>query len=232
MSTRTQQEAGPPARGRRRAALAVALTAAVLAVAAAVGLGLGTGGEDPPAAAATPTAVPTPSAAPSTAPDPGTAPTTTPSGPPLSEAPALGDAVVADELPPSLAPVPLDGTAEAPGDGVSATLTEVTAVEGTGVGPGNLAGPALRIGVRVTNGSADAVDLDAVVVSAASGADLVPAPPLDDPATVPFGGSLAPGDSAEGVFVFTVPTDARDLVTVSVAHRAGAPFLVFAGPAD
>jgi hypothetical protein len=150
----------------------------------------------------------------------------------LSEAPELGDAVVADELPPSLAPVPLDATAEDPDDGVSATLEEVEAVDGTGVGPGNVAGPALRITVRVANGSSEPVDLDAVVVAASSGADRVPAPPLGDPSAAPFTGSLAPGDTALGVYVFSLAADARDLVTVSVGHRADAPFLVFSGPAD
>jgi hypothetical protein len=34
-----------------------------------------------------------------------------------------------------------------------------------------------------------------------------------------------------GVYLFTVPEDDRDTVTVSVGYEAGAPYLVFTGSA-
>ena len=46
-----------------------------------------------------------------------------------------------------------------------------------------------------------------------------------------FGGVLQTGRSAEGRYVFSVPEDARDVVTVTVGYAAGAPFLVFTGSA-
>ena len=39
-------------------------------------------------------------------------------------------------------------------------------------------------------------------------------------------------EAAEGVYVFSLAEDARDLVTVSVGYQAGAPFMVFTGSAD
>ncbi len=234
----TPEDTRPPARTGRRgllvgALLVVALLAGVLA--AAAGLGPGQDADDPAGASAgTSTSSAAPSATPLSSPS-GTAEPTpvvpSPSGPPLSEAPDPQNAVVADELPPDLAPVPLDGTAEAADDGISATLESLEAIEGTGVGPGEVAGPALRVTVRVANDSAEPVDLDAVVVNASSGEDEVPAPTLGDPSAAPFAGSLEPGGTADGVYVFRVPVDARDLVTVSVGYRADAPFLVFSGAA-
>jgi hypothetical protein len=43
---------------------------------------------------------------------------------------------------------------------------------------------------------------------------------------------VEPGQSAEGVYVFTVPVpaDARDQVTIEVGYEAGAPLLQFTGP--
>ena len=36
--------------------------------------------------------------------------------------------------------------------------------------------------------------------------------------------------SGEGVYVFSVPTDVRDRVTLEVGYQAGAPLLLFTGP--
>jgi hypothetical protein len=136
----------------------------------------------------------------------------------------------ATALPPSLPAVPL-GEPAAVGNGITAVVSGLEAIDGTAQGPGNVAGPALRATVRVTNGTAEPVSLDAVVVDLATGPDLTPASPLDDPSELPFSGTAAPGETVEGVYVFTVPADDRDAVTVSVGYQAGAPFLVFTGSA-
>ena len=64
------------------------------------------------------------------------------------------------------------------------------------------------------------------------GADRTPASPLDDPSRRPFCGMVAAGESADGVYVFSVPADARDSVTIEVGYQAGAPLLLFTGPVD
>jgi hypothetical protein len=136
-----------------------------------------------------------------------------------------------DDPPPSRPAVALDAAAEA-GDGVSASLVSLDAIEGTATGPGNIAGPALRITVRIANGTDEPVSLGGVVVDLASGRDLVPASPLGDPSAAPFAGTVAPGEHADGVYVFTIPEEDRGSVTVSVGYQAGAPLLVFTGSAS
>ncbi|GAB3357126.1 hypothetical protein [Modestobacter lapidis] len=136
----------------------------------------------------------------------------------------------ADALPPSLPAVPLDQPA-AVGNGITGAVVSLEAIDGTAQGPGNVAGPALRATVRISNDTAEPVSLDAVTVDLATGTDLTPASPLDDPSELPFRGTVAPGEAAEGRYVFTVPVDARAVVTLSVGYQAGAPFLVFTGPA-
>ncbi|SHN70786.1 hypothetical protein SAMN05660350_01783 [Geodermatophilus obscurus] len=228
MTTGTPGRTPREARHRRLlAAGAVTLgAAALLAVALVAGRG-GTepAGSGPPAAIASPeatgTAEPTATAGPSASVPPAPAPTGDP-------AVLTGDPA---ELPPGLPAVALDGTA-AVGDGVTGTVESLEATEGTATGPGNVAGPAVRVTVRLANGTAEPVSFDGAVVTLAHGAEQVPASPLDDPSARPFSGVVDPGDSAVGVYVFTVGQDARGAVTVSVGYRPGAPYLVFTGAAD
>lgn len=214
--------------GFRRRGVLVA-TLAVLAVVACVLVGWAVGGpgDTSNVAGAVPTATGPTTSAPTTS-----APTTSPPTPagPTDVAPApavVGEPVAADELPPSLPPVDLDDPTET--GGVTVELVAVEAIEGTGRGPGNVAGPAVRVTVRLDNGSADPLDLFGVAVDLAYGEDGRPGPTLDDPSAAPFSGRLAPGDSAEGVYVFRVPPDARDDITVSVGHQPGAAYVVFTG---
>lgn len=207
----------PPApTARRRLVLGGALVALVVAVLVVVlvvrepGSG-GSVGE--PTASAAPTSL---------APPPELAPA------PVTPEPT-GPTSVVDELPPSLEPVALDQEA-AVGNGITAEVESLEAIEGSGQGPGNIAGPALRVTVRIVNGTAEPVSLDGVAVDLAHGTELVPASPLDDPSVAPFSGSLQPDESALGVYVFSVPAGDRDLVSLSVGYQAGAPFLVFTGP--
>ena len=203
---------------RRRVWLGVAV-AAVVVVLVVLGL-LSTGGDDdrtPSAAAEEPastTTAPPVVAAP-------TAPTPEPTGPTED----------VDDPPPSRPAVALDEAAEV-GDGVSASLVSLDAIQGTATGPGNIAGPALRITVRIENGTDGPVSLGGVVVDLASGPDLVPASPLGDPSAAPFAGTVAPGGHADGVYVFTIPEEDRGSVTVSVGYQAGAPLMVFTGSAS
>ncbi len=219
MSTVPGTPASPPTPARRRRLLLAAAAAAVLAVLVTLGVVLA-GDEEatsaPPAATATPTEAPAAATEPAVVPQ---LPTPEPTGPTED----------VDEAPPSLPEVPLDAEG-AVGNGVVVTLPAIEAIEGTAVGPGNIAGPALRVTVRVANGTAEPVALGGVAVNLAHGPDRTPASPLDDPSRRPFATMVEPGQSAEGVYVFTVPADARDLVHVEVGYEAGAPLLQFTGP--
>ncbi|MGY1591291.1 hypothetical protein ACI79D_04875 [Geodermatophilus sp. SYSU D00708] len=210
---------GRPPAPRRRRLVAAGAVAFVLLVALVLVLVTRGADGDGTAAAAPTSAAPT-SGAPedeTVAPLP---PTPTPTGP--------TDNV--DEPPPSLPEVAIDAPA-AVGNGIVASIASVEAIDGTAVGPGNVAGPALRLTVRIENGTSEAVSLDGVSVNLSYGADREPASPLDDPSRVPFTGTVEPGATGEGVYVFSVPTDVRDLITVEVGYQAGAPLLLFTGPA-
>lgn len=214
--------------GTRRRVWLGAAVAVVVVVLTGVSLLLSGGDDDrTPSAAAGETTASTTTAPPvvaaPTAPTPAPTPETTPepTGP-------TGDV---DDPPPSRPACALDAAAEV-GDGVSASLVSLDAIEGTATGPGNIAGPALRITVRIENGTDEPVSLGGVVVDLASGRDLVPASPLDDPSAAPFAGTVAPGEHADGVYVFTIPEEDRGSVTVSVGYQAGAPLMVFTGSAS
>jgi len=89
----------------------------------------------------------------------------------------------------------------------------------------------VRVTVRIENGTRENVSLDGVAVNASYGTGSTPASPLDDPSRAPFTGTVSPGDAGQGVYVFRVPPEERDLVTVEVGYEAGAPLLLFTGKA-
>ena len=207
----------PPPRDRRKLLLLAAAAAVLVVALVALVLVLGNDDEGTTNAAGT-------GATTSTARDTSVIPpppTPTPTGPTAN----------VDELPPALPEVALDAPA-AVGNGVVATLPSIESIEGTAVGPGNIAGPALRVTVRIENGTDEPVWLDGVAVNLYHGEERTPASPLDDPSRSPFTGSIAPGESGEGVYVFSVPTEVRDLVTIEVGYQAGAPLLLFTGSVD
>ncbi len=220
----------PPVRSSRRllAGVAAAVLVAVLAVLALFSSGA-VGDQSAPPASAQSSGTGRPTPAPTSGPDPAAPVVPEPTA--GAEAPVQvvpGPTAGGDVLPPVLPAVALDERGEV-GDGVTATVRSLEAIEGTGYGPGNIAGPALRVTLLLENGTQDPLDLGGVAVELTTGPDSAPASPLDDPSQAPFPGTLASGESAEGVYVFTVPVDQRDLVTISVGHRPGAPVMVFRG---
>jgi hypothetical protein len=222
-------------RGRRRGIIAAA-AAVLAAVLVAVVIGL-SGGNDDGSAPAAASSSPAPSTgAGATASD--SAATT---APPESEdaadedreepAPDAAEPVSAEgeQLPPVLPEVPLDAEAS-PDDGVVLTVPRIEAIQGAAEGPGNVAGPAVRVTIRIENETGDPLSLDGVAVNMFHGEENTPASPLEDRTRQPFVGDLPDGEAAEGVYVFSVPADARDLVSVELGYRAGAPRAVFSGP--
>ncbi|MBM7807382.1 hypothetical protein JOD57_003219 [Geodermatophilus bullaregiensis] len=212
---------GPTGRRLLLVAAGAVLAAALLALAVA---GSGDGGPGVSAAPTTTEATPTP------APTEIVEPTGTVPPPPPTPEPT-GPTEAADELPPRLAPVALTEQAGV-GNGVTAAVEGIEAIEAGGQGPGQVGGPAVRVTVRITNGTDAPVSLDAVAVDLSHGPGAAPASPLDDPSSAPFTGTAGPGADATGVYVFSVPEGERDALTLAVGYQAGAPYLVFTGSAD
>jgi hypothetical protein len=211
--------AGGPRRSRKLLlAVGAALVAAVLVVVAVVLGSRDDGGTTDAAASSSPART-------SSTPAETTAPSSTT---PSSTTPEPAQPAVADgELPPALPAVALDQPVVV--DEVTATLPEIEEITGQATGPGDVAGPALRVTVRIQNGTQEAIALDEVSVNAYYRADLTPAPPLNDPSALAFFGPLPAGEAAEAVYVFRVPPEQRGQVTLEVGYRPGAPLAIFSG---
>jgi hypothetical protein len=117
-------------------------------------------------------------------------------------------------------------------EGVTVDVPTIEAVEAEAQGKGSVAGPAVRVTVRLRNGTAAPLVLDDAVVTLTYGADSAPASPVEDSSVARFTGTLEPGAEGEGVYVFRVPADQRGAVTVQVAVRPGASVVTFAGAVD
>lgn len=222
-------------RGQRRL---VTVGAAVLVVLLAIAVwalarsnGSGSSAADVASAGATPTGAapasgatpgPTVSAKPtSTAP-----PATADPVPTAAAAPASAAAAPAgDRERPAVAPAAVSSVAGGP----TVHLSNVGHVDGQAVGPGDIAGPALRMSIVIENAGADDLDLSLVAVNAFIGTDRRPAGTLTQPGGAPFNGTLKPGQSATGVYLFTVPVADQHQVTLVVDYRAGQPSAVFTG---
>lgn len=208
------------------------VTAAVLAL--VVGLGiwlLGSDDQDAPDAPATSDqpvvgTEPTPDPAPTSGPTPEPAPS---SGPTATPSPGSLDVVPVQEVS-TKPPVPLTEPADFD-NGMTLAIERIESVQGVARGTGEVAGPALRLTLRMSNGSDSAVSLESAVVDLTTGADQTPAPTLTDPGGRPFAGDVPAGGSRTGVYVFAVPEDARDRLRVAVSYLSGAPVVVLAGAA-
>jgi hypothetical protein len=101
------------------------------------------------------------------------------------------------------------------GGGVTATLTATKTLDVDAKGPGETSGPAVAATIQVTNGSNQPFDLSTLAVTATYGAS-VPAVQTGAGPAEDFKGSVAPGSSATGVYVFRVPSADADSVVVQV----------------
>jgi len=217
--TQAPDEARTPWFRRRLPLAAAALVLVAAVVAAALVLGGRAGGETGDRDAAGTTAAGT-SAPATTAPPPPLVPPADPNAQP----------VVADQLPAALPAAALDEPVVL--EGVTVDVPAIEAIDAEAQGKGSISGPAVRVTVRLQNGTAAPLVLDDAVVTLVFGADSAPASPVEDPSSVPFSGTVAPGDEGEGVYVFRVPANQRGAVTVQVAVRPGASVVTFAGAED
>lgn len=115
------------------------------------------------------------------------------------------------------------------GIGLTARVVDVEAVRGRARGPGEIAGPALRVTVRARNVSSSRIPLDNTLVDMSYGSRRTPGVMLTGPGAKPFPASIAAGESATGRYVFNIPPRHRDRVRVSLTYSAEVPTAVFAG---
>jgi hypothetical protein len=114
------------------------------------------------------------------------------------------------------------------GGGVVGAISGVEAINATTKLPGEIGGAAIKVTVEIKNDSNRAISLDAVVVNAQDSTE-APAIQVTTPPAESFSGSLRPGHTATGVYVFTIDKAKRSPVTVSVTYSAAAPVARFKG---
>ncbi|WP_394553144.1 hypothetical protein ACDF64_02115 [Agromyces sp. MMS24-JH15] len=130
--------------------------------------------------------------------------------------------------PPPADPVPIDQPAEiAPA--LTARITSIEAVQGEAQGPGEIDAPSIRVAVEIRNDTDAASSLSTATVTGYYGSAMTPAPELREPGGTPFPASVAAGGRAEAVFIFSVPTDERDDVTIMVDYSLDYAPLQFHG---
>jgi hypothetical protein len=113
-------------------------------------------------------------------------------------------------------------------DGVSIQLSSVTATEVTAKTPGEVTGSAVVVTVVVTNKGTSTASVDSAYL------DLVASDGTLGIGTTagngkPLQGTIAPGASATGSYVFMLSTPRGRDVTITVSHAAGAPVAQFEG---
>lgn len=143
-------------------------------------------------------------------------------GPSSSPSPLPTDPVL-----PELPPVAPDEPADA--DGLEVAITKVEHVEGEVAAPGDVAGPAIRLTVTMANGTDEALNLAFTAITAYTGADRAPAEQFTKPGGSPLEGTLEPGATATGVYLFRVAESDQGDVTIIVDYAAGQPSAVFQG---
>jgi hypothetical protein len=155
----------------------------------------------------------------------------TPAGPPPATVPVAASAggnitetVEAGE-PPNLPTASLNETVEVEGS-VDVSLAGLARTEAVGQGIGQLSGPAIKATVKLANNSDTALELTSVTVSAEDAAGL-PLSPLEAEESVPFAGSLEPGDEVEAVILFRTTQTNPGPYTVAVHPFAEAAIARF-----
>jgi len=114
--------------------------------------------------------------------------------------------------------------------GVKVSVVEISGITVEAETPGEVAGPAVAATIRFENASGEPLDLGGAMVSLLDAAGNVAVPTTSSPAA-PMTGMLDDGAGAEGTYVFRIPEDTRNEITLTVDYAAGAPVVVFHGTA-
>lgn len=146
--------------------------------------------------------------------------------PPLTHTPQPGE--TGQTPAPSSPPLALTATAT-PVPGVEVHLSPLEAVQGKANGVGEVSGPAIRFTVEVSNPTDKTVDLTTAVVQLYYGASQTPGLAVSGPGGSPLPTSVGAGQTAKGVYLFTVPEDQRSTISITFDYRAGTPVVVFRG---
>lgn len=215
----TQESSGH--RGARRWWFIGVAAVVVVALIWAIAAGAFGGGVPGPTPTPAPTSSTTPTAGQATSPVP---------EPSLASPTATGTPTVEPTRKPTVVKTGLGDEAEA-SPGVTASVVSVEAVSGDARGPGEVAGPALRVTIDVKNGTGKSIRTELGLINVYSGKDRNPAGLLSGPGAKPFPDQIPAGGSGTGTSVFNVPLDDRDLIEVEFSYSTDAAVVIFKGSA-
>lgn len=183
-------------------------------------------------AAAGCTADPTPSGSPSAAEE--TTPVPSPAATPTPGATQILPPDAGDGSDGPTTPAPLPTTSAdidepiAFDTGIEVSITDVSAIEVTAETPGEVSGSAVRVTVEVANDSTEPQSFDSAVVTVVAADDTLGIGTTAGSPS-PLSGTVDPGATATGTYVFMLDSAADREVTVSVNYAAGEPVAVFTG---
>lgn len=109
---------------------------------------------------------------------------------------------------------------------VTASVVKVSAIIGKAHGPGEVGGPSVELQIRLSNLTKAPLGLGSVVVTVDDAAR-VPASPLSGAPAQGFHETLASGASAVGTYVFALPADHKNPLSITLSYSADAPAAVF-----
>jgi hypothetical protein len=109
---------------------------------------------------------------------------------------------------------------------VVVTVGAIRSIKVEAKGPGATSGPALVVPLTVKNTSAQAFELGGLVVNAYYGKG-TPAVPADGGPAKPLAGSVRPGGTQQGEYVFRAPASALSTLMIEVSSSNAAKVLVF-----
>ena len=150
--------------------------------------------------------------------------------PSIASPTATGSPTVEPTRTPTSVRTDLDGKVETT-SGVTASVEKVEAVTGEARGPGEIAGPALRVTISVKNDSKAPIRTELGLINVYYGKDRKPAGTLSGPGVTAFPEQIPAGGSGIGTSVFTVPTSQRGRVEVEFSYSTTAPVVIFSGAA-
>lgn len=115
--------------------------------------------------------------------------------------------------------------------GISAKISNIEPVKGVAKLPGEVAGPALRFTVTVSNSTSEPISTRDALVNVSVGKDNIPAVPLSGPGASALPPMIKSDGSASATYVYNVPIDERGRVKIQFNLRVSSPIAVFTGSA-
>jgi hypothetical protein len=112
---------------------------------------------------------------------------------------------------------------------VTVRVSDIQQVDGEAQGPGEVAGPALRVSIEVQNSTDNEISMELALANLYFGPDRAPASSLSGPGLRAFPPKIASGKSASARYVFGVPKQGRNPLAVEFSYTVEAPTVIFEG---